>query len=50
MGDAEQSREEKLGRSSCYEQAKAAYLSWLDDQLCFAKRIHIDNDSYLEES
>ena len=32
-----------------YEQAKADYLSWLDSRLCYAKRIHIDNDSFLEE-
>ena len=32
-----------------YEQAKANYLSWLDSRLCYAKWIHIDNDSYLEE-
>jgi hypothetical protein len=32
-----------------YEQAKADYLSWLDSRLSYAKRIHIDNDSFLEE-
>lgn len=32
-----------------YEQAKADYLSWLDSRLSYAKRIHIDQDSYLEE-
>lgn len=29
-----------------YEQAKANYLDWLSAQLTFAKRIHIDSDSY----
>ena len=33
-----------------YEQAKADYLSWLDSRLSYAKRIHIDQDSYLEQS
>ena len=32
-----------------YEQVKADYLSWLDKQLSYAKRIHIDQDSFLEE-
>lgn len=32
-----------------YEQAKANYLFWLDSRLSFAKHIHINNDSYLEE-
>ncbi|WP_312159748.1 hypothetical protein [Oscillibacter sp.] len=32
-----------------YEQAKADYLSWLDSRLSYAKQIHIDNDSILEE-
>jgi len=32
-----------------YEQAKTEYLSWLDSWLSFAKRIHIDNDSFQEE-
>ena len=32
-----------------YEQTKSDYLSWLDSRLSYVKRIHIDNDSYLEE-
>jgi hypothetical protein len=32
-----------------YEQAKSDYLSWLDSRLSYAKQIHIDQDSYLEE-
>jgi hypothetical protein len=32
-----------------YEKAKADYLSWLDSRLSYAKQIHIDQDSYLEE-
>ena len=32
-----------------YEQAKADYLSWLDSRLSYAKRIHIDNDSFMDE-
>jgi len=32
-----------------YEQAKEDYLSWLDSRLSCAKRIHIDNDSFLDE-
>jgi hypothetical protein len=32
-----------------YEQVKSEYLSWLNEQLSYAKQIHIDNDSFLEE-
>ena len=32
-----------------YEQAKSDYLSWLEDQLRYAKRIHIDNNSFMDE-
>jgi hypothetical protein len=32
-----------------YEHVKADYLSWLDSQLSYAKQIHIDQDSFLEE-
>lgn len=32
-----------------YERAKTGYLAWLDEVLTYAKRIHLDADSYWEE-
>lgn len=39
---------EKQTSQQEYEAAKAAYLTWLDERLAYAKRIHIDRDSYWE--